>query len=405
MKKTVLIAILISIFNFQFSTSHAQHFDWAKGFGTSNANNGACHITGSVTDSVGNLYILGQFRNDSEWGTGWDAERLLPMTPYGPNVDNINTIIAKISSDGEMVWKKVIHSNNGTGQFPIDIKKLGDTAFACLVQLQLPTEDHYTYYLDTLIRERSNYPINSLYFEDPIRTAFVMFDFDGNIIEQHFLNITYIDTLGNDIVKYYNYDIDPTPWYCNLFLQSPSFAIDDDGNIYVCRRSMDMLTDSINAQNGLVHGIKIWVDERQVGVYINENKPKLWYPQIMKFSPHFDTLLACRYMVQKNNDGIDYNPIGNTCTYIDRNSNVYILYTLNKNGYHSDTITIDSISGLSFSVTDRSQITAFLVKTNSELKPQWVIALEDSVINMSNAPSMTWFHDVCVDNDSNMLFL
>ena len=199
MKKTLLLVFL----TLTGMSMQAQRFEWANG---SSADVG-CHITGSVTDSLGNLYILGAFRNDSEWGTGWDAERLLPIAPYGPWPDNVNTIIAKISPDGEMVWKKVIHSNNGTGNYPNDIKKVGDTAFACLVEMFLPTEDHYTYYLDTLIRGRSDYPVSSMYVENSMRTAFIMFDFDGNVIEQHFLYLTYTDTAGNDIVNYYNYNI------------------------------------------------------------------------------------------------------------------------------------------------------------------------------------------------------
>ena len=277
------------------------HFEWVKGYGTSE--NGACHITGSVTDSVGNLYILGQFRNDSEWGTGWSAERLLPMAPYGPHPYNGNVIIAKISPEGEIVWKKIIHSNNGSGHRPYDIKKVGDTAFACLVEIMVPTEDNYTYYLDTLITGRSDYPVSTLYIKTPIRTAFIMLDFEGNVIEQHFLYQTYTDTAGNDIVKYYTND--SIPWYSGDRYRNPSFDFDAQGNIYISRASMDWLNDSVNAPNGTIRGIKFWVDNRKAGECINESRPMMWYPQILKFSPHFDTMLACRYLVQKNNN-IEY---------------------------------------------------------------------------------------------------
>ena len=213
------------------------HFEWVKGYGTTDPNHGACHITGSVADSLGNLYILGAFRNDSEWGTGWDAERLLPMAPYGPNPDNSNVIIAKISPEGEMVWKKVIHSNNGADANSLDIKKVGDTAFACLAEMMVSSEDNYTYYLDTLITERSDYPVSTPYLRNPLRTVFIMFDFDGNVIEQHFLYVTYTDTAGNDFVKYYpDYSL---PWYSNDRYRNPSFDIDTHGNIYISRASMD----------------------------------------------------------------------------------------------------------------------------------------------------------------------
>ena len=85
--------------------AHAQHFDWAKGYGSSQE---GCLIKGTVTDSDGNLYILGQFTKDATW----DGQRILPIAPYGPGQNSINTLIAKISPSGEMLWKKVIHSNN-----------------------------------------------------------------------------------------------------------------------------------------------------------------------------------------------------------------------------------------------------------------------------------------------------
>ena len=407
-KKALAAAALLLVFFAPRSVVFGQsggHFEWAKGFGTGSPESGRCRITGSVTDSLGNLYILGRFRNDSEWGTGWDAERLLPMAPYGPGPNNTNILIAKISPDGEMVWKKVIHSNNGAGNYPKDIKKVGDTAFACLVEMFLPTEDHYTYYLDTLIRGRSDYPIASMYVENPMRTAFIMFDFEGNVLEQHFLYLTYTDTTGNDIVNFYNYNIDTTPWFRSNIYMNSSFDIDGNGNIYISRVSGDILDDSFNAQDGSIRGVKFWVDGRQVGKYFNVSKPRFWYPQIIKFSPHFDTLLAYRYIVQSNSNDVSYSPVHNTSTLVDKNGNIFFSNTLIKNGYQYDTITIDSIYGFSFDTPDRSQIIAYLVNLDSALNTQCIITLKDSVINMSNSPSMTIFHDLYIDNDSNLLFV
>ena len=282
MKKILLLVLPLLL----FSVSWGQHFEWAKGFGTGYPQNGECHITGTVTDSFGNLYILGQFSNDSEW----DGERLLPMTPYGPRPDNINTLIAKISPSGKMLWKKVLHSNNGSVHLPNDIKKVGDTAFACMVQMTLPTDDNYTYYLDTLLQGYSDYPVNGMYVRLPLRTALIMFDFEGNVLEQHFLYVTYTDTAGNDYVRYFNND--PTPRYSNYFFQNSSFDIDNDGNIYISYEALNYIDTAINAQNGAIKGVKFWVDSTNVGHFTFENRPPMWYPLIVKFSPHFDTMLA-----------------------------------------------------------------------------------------------------------------
>lgn len=385
------------------------HFDWVKGYGTS-ASYG-CYIRGSVTDSLGNLYILGQFRNDSEWGTGWDAERLLPMVPYGPWADNANVIIAKISPEGEMVWKKVIHSNNGTSNHPHDIKKVGDTAFACLVEMRLPTEDHYTYYLDTLIPDRSDYPVSSMYVRGYGRTAFIMFDFDGNVLEQHFLYVTYTDSAGNDIVKYYpEYSL---PWYTNADFRSPSFDIDTHGNIYICRMSMDWRDDSVNARYGIIHGIKFWVDNRKVGECILESRPQEWYPQIMKFSPHFDTMLASRFLVQKNGN-VEHNLLY-TGTKIDANGNVNVVLHQEKLDRiiadtivdrPADTIIIDSTQNIYFITNFASDYKDFVVQLSGDLTPNWVITLDDSVISTTANPhTHLFFLLMDFDYENNIMFL
>ncbi len=377
------------------------HFEWVKGWGTSE--NYGCDIRGSVTDSVGNLYILGQFRNDSEWGTGWSAERLLPMAPYGPNANTPNVIIAKISPDGEMVWRKVIHTNNSTSNTPYDIKKVGDTAFACLVQMRLPTEDCHTYYLDTLIPDRSDYPVSSMYVRSAVRTAFIMLDFEGNVIEQHFLYQTYTDTAGNDIVKYYPNDT--VPWYSGHWFREPSFDIDGDGNIYICRASKDWLNDSVNAQNGTIRGIKFWVDNRKVGECINESRPMFWYPQIMKFSPHFDTMLASRYIVQKNcNIEYELTYLG---TKLDANGNVYtILHMYQIGDYLADSIIIDSLQNIYYKHNDKAVEKDILVQFSDDLTPNWLITLDDSVISTNtDAPSWLLFQSIDFDYDNNILYL
>ena len=69
--------VLFFIFSLFSSSLQAQHFEWAKGYASGQEGN---QIVGSVTDSEGNLYILGSFRNDASWDGG---SHLLPMAPYG----------------------------------------------------------------------------------------------------------------------------------------------------------------------------------------------------------------------------------------------------------------------------------------------------------------------------------
>ena len=55
MKKSTLLLALLALTAF---TVRAQHFDWAEGYSSTGENG---FIKGTVTDSAGNLYILGAF--------------------------------------------------------------------------------------------------------------------------------------------------------------------------------------------------------------------------------------------------------------------------------------------------------------------------------------------------------
>ena len=76
MKKTLFATILLLLLPL---ASRAQHFEWAKGYGQGLEGQ---EIIGSVTDSLGNLYILGYFHTDIDHQCRWDGNngpRLLPI--------------------------------------------------------------------------------------------------------------------------------------------------------------------------------------------------------------------------------------------------------------------------------------------------------------------------------------
>ena len=73
MKRTLLLFVVLVL---GVGGLRAQHFEWAKGYSSGQEGN---RIVGSVTDSLGNLYILGQFRNTAAWDGG---SHLLPMAPF-----------------------------------------------------------------------------------------------------------------------------------------------------------------------------------------------------------------------------------------------------------------------------------------------------------------------------------
>ena len=387
MKRTLLLFVVLVL---GVSGLRAQRFEWAKGYSSSQEGN---LIIGSVTDSVGNLYILGHFRNDASWDGG---SHLLPIAPYGPYTNVHNVLIAKITPNGTMAWKKVLHANNGIGADAWDIKSVGDTAFACLVRVTLPNEEHYCYYLDTLLNGWGDYPIPNGDMGSTDRTALITFDFEGNVLEQHFLTLTYLDNTGMDIKH--------DDWYFNngslLYI---SFDIDNEGNIYFCRSAMDA-SDGIHFPwQGTISGIKYWVDGRVVGTSTTYNRPMYWFPQLLKFSPHMDTLLASRYLVQSC-DSVDYQT-DRLYMKLDRDGNPYVVGTLSQFGRDSNQFVLDSSRNLFMHHSPANLQIPFLIKTNSSLQPIANVFMEDSVIRPNLANSSTNFWDIDFDKDSNLLFL
>ena len=229
--KRIYTTILIMLLAF---CPQAQRFEWAKGY---RVDDDYKNIAGVVTDSLGNLYLLGA----CDASSAWDGEDFISpdMIPRGKNKANSLTdvIIAKLSPEGDMIWEKVIFSNNGQSHFPHNIRKLGDTAIACLVTFIPPSPNQYTYFLDTFMFGYSNYPIDISGFSTAQWTAYLVFDFDGNLTEQHYLAITYTDSAGNDLV--YTYDRDSVPWLAATCFQHASFDVDSTGNIYISRRAFD----------------------------------------------------------------------------------------------------------------------------------------------------------------------
>lgn len=373
-------------------------FEWAKGF-YSKVPPG---IQGSVTDSAGNLYILAYFDNQSRW----NDEAILPMVPYGYGLNGWNTLIAKISPEGEMLWKKVIHSNNNGGTQNLDIRKIGDTAFACLLNFTVPSYlDNYTYYLDTfLVADWSDYPVDGRHMDSHMWTALITFNFDGEVLEQHFLQTSYVDNDGNDIVRYY--PPDTLPWNQTLFLRNATFDIDGEGNIYLCRLVEDRIDDDHDLHLGSISKVKFWVDNRVVGVCDADSRSNghLYFnSQLLKFSPHFDTLLDSRYVVQRSicPDSTDcpmYNKI-----YVDRNSDVYLRINIHSHSEGTDLV-FDSVKNLRLHYGSELVTRGILLKYDSSFNSRWLLNLRDSVINPSLVSIMK-FHEIGFDYDSNLMFL
>ena len=405
MKKSVLLIVSMWLLSGQI---FAQRFEWAKGF----ASGENVTVVGSVTDSVGNLYILGSINFNTCWENG---SRLLPIVPHDNAHDYGDAMIAKISPAGDWVWHKVIHGNY-TNSVPYDIKSLGDTAFACLIEMPLATWYYYLYYLDTLINPTWHYGDTSFLFPDyPMSAqdsydyavlALITFDFDGNVLEQHFLQMSYLDYNGDDIR--YTHPSITNPLITNARPMHPSFAMDGEGNIYLSRWINDRATGGsvvgeYSLREGTISAVKFWCDRRMVGV-VTLDSSLFSSPQILKFSPHFDTLLEGKCVYQSMHKyiycyGTHVEMAGNSLYLLINNSPIP--------GYPNEII-IDSANGLEFRFDDRTHVTKdIIVKYNTSLETMGMIHVEDSIIDASTFQGKIFsvIEGIAYDIDSNYLIV
>ena len=303
MKKVLFLAILI--LNSQFlilNSLRAQGFDWVRTYTGEEVTSGVTtnQLLGSCVDSAGNLYILGEFSPQAQLcGTN-----LLPfevIETSRPRWQGV--VIAKISPSGELLWHKAIY-NGKQGCYAHALRMVGDSSIMAMVRFFLPyssSASNYRnlYYLDTLLTGNDDYLMPTDSVTDDNITAFITFDFDGNAIERHLVCVGYLDSTGNELT---GRDIrgPSAPDKLNVKpLSSECFNIDSEGNIYIIRGASDMVTGSRGTwrmDDGTISAMKIVVDGTHNLFYPIPYRTALWNQQIMKFSPHFDSLIDAVYM-------------------------------------------------------------------------------------------------------------
>ena len=366
----------------------AQHFEWAKGFSGSEFTFVDC----SVADSLGNLYVACPFMGPLEW----DNQGLVGNDEHPFHTPNNSFILAKITPDGEMAWKKIIMTNMGANH-PLDMKLVGDTAIVCLLHMTPALfQPYYLDFLDTLIYSAED---NPFHFENAgivDCNALLTFDFDGNLTEKHFLAMSYVDSADNDIT--YTYMGNEYLYMYGFF--HGAFDIDEKtGNIYIVRDDDDyghlFLDSSISA-------VKFWVDGRHVGTVETQRDRLQGIPQILKFSPHLDTLLGTRHIYQYRTA---FNIQGICFPYLrlDKYGHIYVTSYLDED-YLEPTfrIIVDSTQDMYFDFTEKNLDMYFLTIFDTALNPLGFVTIDDSDSSEAGGQGM---YDISFDYDSNLFFI
>ena len=406
MKRYILLSILLAV----SLASHAQGFEWVStytGPEIRNSDDPTNRIIGSCVDSSGNTYILGEFSPQAFFC----GERLLPFdiitTPIHKAV-----VIAKLSPSGDLLWHKAIY-NGKVSCYAYALRMVGDSSIMAMVHFDNPyfwsySESYDLYYLDTLITGNSDY----LMPRDSVgrrQNGFITFDFDGNVTEQHFVCVGYTDSIGNVLTPRFMRGEGLDQMSTNL-LSAESFNIDTDGNIYVIRSvHADYIIGPYDAStndyrmwrvdDGTIGAMRIAVDGTHFLKYEIPHPTSLCNQQILKFSPHFDSLLDAVYMFDS------------TLYYNVPTSEVYSFEMDSQNNLYFNMEAHSVLSGLriansnSLYLGDSTIRPTWILKYNSQLEATGLVQL--SYESRSNNPSSVGILLMYpyIDNNTNSLFV
>ena len=390
MKKLFFFSILAML----SLTMNAQRFDWVRGWsgygGSSDSEVPGNVIKGSVVDSEGNIYVVGEY---------FPGTKVFGVDPVPLDIATATTnrsiVVAKLDKEGELVWYKGIYNslaNGGMGnQYVRDIRLVGDTAVMIMANILMPGNNpgdnisgNILYYLDTLLIDWTYMPWNDSINERKA-TVFIELGLDGAFMEDHFLYIGALDSAGNPfVVSSGKVELDP--------LNSHFFDVDNDGNIYITRYNEGsfhipgLCTDStgrfpvpFTVTNGGVSKLRVIADGRGDMFFTPPHKAAEWNLNVMKFSPHFERLINSVYVFDSTDvysesniffhpsTGVAYKPGIHASSFkIDERNNVYMLLCLHD---YSSLMPLSNSDTLAFTGHDEETYTNLLIKYDSSLTP------------------------------------
>ena len=410
MKKFIIIILFLNSQFLILNSLYAQGFEWVRTYTGQEVTSGVTtnQLKGSCVDSAGNLYILGEFSPYAQLC----GERLLPSEVITQIKSAV--VIAKLSPTGELLWHKSIY-NNKEYRFAHTLRMVGDSCIMAMVRFYLPREvgyynlDRNLYYLDTLLSGNGEYlmSIDSVATTMPY-TAFITFDLDGNAVERHIVGVGYTDTNGNALTS--RFIMGGGTAYSDILmveaLSNESFNIDNEGNIYVLRNAMDRIVgqyiDSIGAdqwwsiEDGTIGALKIVVDGTRYLTYPIPHPTALWNRQIMKFSPHFDSLIDAVYMFDTPINNQSWPYIMSTSFEIDDQNNIYTIMSADQ---LPNRLRIENSDSLF--LEDPVTLRPWMLKYNQDLHAVGIVQLSHD----GDCQPQLAIGRIHIDNERNSLFL
>jgi len=143
-------------------------------------------------------------------------------------------------------------------------------------------------------------------------------------------------------------------------------------------------TIEYSVENGGVGAVRVMVDGTRSFFHYPENRPIMTNARLMKFSPHFDSLLEVRYLMQARLDSprTGYGIPGIQDTRImhidsDPEGNLYVVGYIDVHSSIDSIVPIDSAQGLMLHLRNH---TGFLVKYDPQLRPIYAKQLDGGTI-------------------------
>jgi hypothetical protein len=240
-----------------------------------------------------------------------------------------------------------------------------------------------------------------------ISTAISVFDLDGNLTENYILHMAYKDSKGNLITLNNGFD---SVYIYNQQFKPGDFHVDNQGNIYFGHLATDVLwlycdtcayqSQCYNLENGLIGEVVVMVNGRQRFFDAPVSHPSTSNYRLFKFSPHFNDMLACRYIFDESNSSWSYWDYGARELTTDNDNHVFLLCNIS-----SDIGRLPLSGDTTLSVNLDNFTEGMLIKFDDELMPlsvtQLTIGSSEPGLSMTN----NRFNQCIVEPDSNAIII
>lgn len=402
MKRVILLAAFVVL----SLAAHAQRFDWVKTYTGPDLNGSETNnIVGSFVDAEGNFYFLGEFSPSASLC----GVRLLPQEVVSEQYKSV--VVAKLSPSGQLMWHKAIYGPQSS--YAYSLCPMGDTAFMVMVGFKMSHNfNSFLYYLDTLLTSSNvGYLQSCDSTASPLTNGFITFRLDGSVAEQHFIELGYIDSTGRPLtIGLYG---QPTPAPDALestVLSSETFTIDNDGNIYIARLTKDykyILNERFSIDDGTIATYKIMVDGSHPLLYPLEQPSALWNQQILKFSPHFDSLIESTFVFETIGLG-DWESLSSKIMSMktDAYGRLYIATEFEIPAYtteHPVHLGIVGSDSLLLHLDSLCWVAGCLIQYTAVLIPQQIMQLNYTLGNMRLSMS-SYIRDIEIDETNNSIY-